>query len=278
MFERYSHAARRAVFFARYEASEYGSPAIETEHLLLGILREDKSLAKKAFARPGALELLRKEIEAQITRRDRIPHTVEIPLSPDSKRVLNLAAESAQKLSQDKIDSVHLLLGILRAEGCLAERVLRHFQISQQLSEDEAKSRAKKDFATSEAVIEVTRPDPWPSLPATLEEFLAAWKARDFQAVFGFFEGESQFWDARGNLHVGNGIRSALKDHLGECEIKSVELINQLPVSDDAASVTIAYSKSGPDVAAGAENFHLVLTLCCIDREWVLLAAHILKL
>ncbi|MFZ0862910.1 MAG: Clp protease N-terminal domain-containing protein [Candidatus Sulfotelmatobacter sp.] len=41
MFERYTEIARRVIFFARYEASQFGSPYIETEHLLLGLLRED---------------------------------------------------------------------------------------------------------------------------------------------------------------------------------------------------------------------------------------------
>jgi ATP-dependent Clp protease ATP-binding subunit ClpA len=44
MFERYTEQARRVIFFARYEASQFGSPYIETEHLLLGLLREDKGL------------------------------------------------------------------------------------------------------------------------------------------------------------------------------------------------------------------------------------------
>ena len=44
MFERYTEKARRTIFFARYEASQFGSPVIDTEHLLLGLLREDKSL------------------------------------------------------------------------------------------------------------------------------------------------------------------------------------------------------------------------------------------
>lgn len=44
MFERYTEKARRAIFFSRYESSQYGSPYIETEHLLLGLLREEKSL------------------------------------------------------------------------------------------------------------------------------------------------------------------------------------------------------------------------------------------
>ena len=44
MFERYTEKARRTVFFARYEASQFGSPVIDTEHLLLGLLREDKTV------------------------------------------------------------------------------------------------------------------------------------------------------------------------------------------------------------------------------------------
>src|SRR4029077_2551616 len=47
MFERYTDKARRVIFFARYEASQYGSPYIETEHLLLGLLREDRALASR---------------------------------------------------------------------------------------------------------------------------------------------------------------------------------------------------------------------------------------
>ena len=46
MFERYTEKARRVIFFARYEASQFGSPCIETEHLLLGLLREDKALVR----------------------------------------------------------------------------------------------------------------------------------------------------------------------------------------------------------------------------------------
>ena len=50
MFERYTEKARRVIFFARYEASQFGSPYIETEHLLLGLLREDKALPNAAKA------------------------------------------------------------------------------------------------------------------------------------------------------------------------------------------------------------------------------------
>ena len=49
MFERYTEKARRVIFFARYEAAQFGSPLIETEHLLLSLLREDKALTYRGF-------------------------------------------------------------------------------------------------------------------------------------------------------------------------------------------------------------------------------------
>lgn len=51
MFERYTEKARRVVFFARYEAGQFGAPAIEAEHLLLGLMREDKALVTAFFSK-----------------------------------------------------------------------------------------------------------------------------------------------------------------------------------------------------------------------------------
>ena len=69
MFERYTEKARRVIFFARYEASQFGSPYIETEHLLLGLLREDKTMANRFLRSQAALESIRKQIEAHTTMR-----------------------------------------------------------------------------------------------------------------------------------------------------------------------------------------------------------------
>ena len=66
MFERYTERARRVLFFARYEASQLGSISIETEHLLLGLIREGKGLTSRIFARSHlSLETIRKEIEGR---------------------------------------------------------------------------------------------------------------------------------------------------------------------------------------------------------------------
>ena len=63
MFERYTEKARRVIFFARYEASQFGSPYIETEHLLLGLLREDKALTNRFLRSHASVESIRKQIE-----------------------------------------------------------------------------------------------------------------------------------------------------------------------------------------------------------------------
>ena len=92
MFELYTERARRVIFYARYEASQYGSPYIETEHLLLGLLRED--FATVDLLIPGCVlaDRIRKRIESEITARERISTSIEVPLTEASKRVLNRAA------------------------------------------------------------------------------------------------------------------------------------------------------------------------------------------
>jgi len=63
MFERYTEKARRVIFFARYESSQFGSPYIETEHLLLGLLREDKALTSRFLRSHASVESIRGQIE-----------------------------------------------------------------------------------------------------------------------------------------------------------------------------------------------------------------------
>src|SRR5262249_40921284 len=99
MFERYTEKARRVIFFARYEASQFASPYIETEHLLLGLVREDKALALR-FLRGAEFESLRGQIEAKSPAGNKpISTSVDLPLSNECKRVLAYAAEEAVRLS-----------------------------------------------------------------------------------------------------------------------------------------------------------------------------------
>ena len=125
MFERYTERARRVLFFARYEASQLGSISIETEHLLLGLIREGKGLTSRLFARSHlSLENIRKEIEGRTVFREKVSTSVEIPFSTETKRVLQHAAEEADRLLHNYIGTEHLLLGILREERSVAASIL----------------------------------------------------------------------------------------------------------------------------------------------------------
>jgi len=80
MFERFTETARRAIFFARYEASQYGSPYIETEHLLLGVCREDPTV-REIFKDTDSDSEIRSDIERHTTRKEPKLSSVAIPLS-----------------------------------------------------------------------------------------------------------------------------------------------------------------------------------------------------
>jgi len=126
MFERYTEKARRTIFFARYEASQFGSPYIETEHLLMGLLREDKVLTNRFLRSPGSVEDIRKQIDEATIKREKVSTSVDLPLSNENKRVLAYAAEEAERLSHKHIGTEHLLLGLLREEKSFAAQLLNN--------------------------------------------------------------------------------------------------------------------------------------------------------
>ncbi len=142
MFERYTEKARRVIFFARYEASQFGSQAIETEHLLLGLLREDRSLARRFL--PAKTEDIYRTIEAATVKGEKVSTSVDMPLSNEGKRVLDHAAEEAERLSNKHIGTEHLLLGLLREEASFAARILNEHGIRLSALREEL-SRAMED-------------------------------------------------------------------------------------------------------------------------------------
>jgi ATP-dependent Clp protease ATP-binding subunit ClpC len=106
MFEKYTEKARRVIFSARSDAGECGSPHIETEHILLALLREDKTLSHRFLLENTAVEQIRAEIQ-----------------------VLVYAAEEADDLSDKHIGTEHLLLGLLREEKSFAAALLHEHGI-----------------------------------------------------------------------------------------------------------------------------------------------------
>jgi ATP-dependent Clp protease ATP-binding subunit ClpC len=125
MFERYTEHARRLLFYARYEAGQLGSTSIEPEHVLLGLARVGQGVAGRILAASDlSLTGLRSEIKARTTCGEILPTSVEIPFSPETKRVLDAAAQEADRLAHGYIGAEHLLLGLLREEGSPAASIL----------------------------------------------------------------------------------------------------------------------------------------------------------
>jgi ATP-dependent Clp protease ATP-binding subunit ClpA len=122
MFERFTETARRVIFFARYEAAQFGSTIIETEHVLLALLREDKNLISR-FLRTSN-EVVRKEIEDRTTIRQKVSTDIGLPMSNECKRILLYTADEADRLNHLHIGTEHLLLAILREEKCFAAEIL----------------------------------------------------------------------------------------------------------------------------------------------------------
>ena len=89
MFERYTESARRALFFTRYEVTSLGGATIETDHLLLGVLRVNVGVTQFLFTRSAlTYKHVRAEAEARAKSLSRVPTRVEIPFSHDVKRAL----------------------------------------------------------------------------------------------------------------------------------------------------------------------------------------------
>ena len=154
MFERYTQAARRTIFGARYLASQVGSPEIETEHLLLGVLRSDKSLASRFLSSPWAAETVWRRVEQRKPVRDKGPGAREIPLDKASKHALVLASEEADLLSSRRIGTEHLLLGLLREGKSLAAEILSELGVRMESTRAELSRKPHDDSTQGEFVRE----------------------------------------------------------------------------------------------------------------------------
>jgi ATP-dependent Clp protease ATP-binding subunit ClpA len=153
MFERYTEKTRRVIFFARYEASHFGSPYIETEHLLLGLVREAKDVVLRFNLNPDAI---RRQIEEASLVREKVSNSVDLPLSNESKRVLAYAAEEAERLSHRYIGTEHFLLALLREGNSAAAEILRNAGLRLENARREIKSRMIDTGESSASPHEIT--------------------------------------------------------------------------------------------------------------------------
>jgi len=148
VFERYTERARRALFFSRLAISQLGGEAIETEYLLLGLVREAKSFTGDVFDRAELqFDALRTDVQTRMSGRQRLPTTVEIPFTEETKRILNAAVAEANRLGHNYVGTEHLLLGILCEPETGAAQILASHGIKRDVVREEIARATKRSDA-----------------------------------------------------------------------------------------------------------------------------------
>jgi ATP-dependent Clp protease ATP-binding subunit ClpC len=124
VFERFTERARQVVVLAQDEARALRHDYIGTEHILLGLLREEEGLAARILE---SLDITVEEVRVQVARivgqSDEVT-TGQIPFTPRAKKVLELALREAIQLRHDYVGTEHLLLGLVRESQGVAARIL----------------------------------------------------------------------------------------------------------------------------------------------------------
>ena len=129
-FDKFTERARRVLTLAQEEAQRLNHNYIGTEHILLGLVREEDGVAAKVLANLGVeLNKVRSAVEFIIGRGERST-TGEIGLTPRAKKVIELAIDEARQLGHNYIGTEHLLLGLLREGEGVAAGVLESFGIN----------------------------------------------------------------------------------------------------------------------------------------------------
>lgn len=127
MFEKFTERGRKVIIYAREEAEKRQNDYLGTEHLLLGLLREEESLPMVILKKMGlSADELRMEVERNLPTGSNILTFGDIPFTPRAKKVLELAVEEARLLGHSYIGSEHLLIGLIREEAGIAGKILRN--------------------------------------------------------------------------------------------------------------------------------------------------------
>jgi ATP-dependent Clp protease ATP-binding subunit ClpC len=151
-FEKFSERARRALTRAQEEAQRFGHNYIDTEHILLGLIAEEDSVASKVLANLGVLpNKIRAAVEFVVGRGERSA-IGEVGLTPRAKRVIELAVDEARRLNHSYIGTEHLLLGLLRDREGAAVGVLESFGVTFDKAQAEINNVLSQSAPQSRAV------------------------------------------------------------------------------------------------------------------------------
>jgi ATP-dependent Clp protease ATP-binding subunit ClpA len=268
MFERYTEKARRVIFFARYEASRFGSSSIDTEHILLGLLREDYALMRR-FLGPIHLGQIRPEIEKVINRGKPIPTFVEVPLSDESKTLLNLAAEQADKLGQRGVGTEHILLAILGVKDSLAAKLLtargaRAGAIRDQIAKHSAPVAPSAQLAKGVLL--------------AIDGFLATLKGGSSEQLAAFFDERGQFVDSSGKRWIGRKeIDKAAETLSASFAKKNCRFLLEDTISgpSDTVVASVLWEFAAVSGDQSKSTLRMSIVLAPAGEEWAIVLAQV---
>ncbi len=125
MFERFTDRSRRVVVLAQEEARMLNHDYVGTEHILLGLIREDGGVAAQALESLGiSEEAARQQVEEIVGRGQQDPPRGHVPFTRRAKKTLQLSLREAIALGHAYIGTEHILLGLVREDDGVAVRVL----------------------------------------------------------------------------------------------------------------------------------------------------------
>ena len=124
MFERFTEPARRVVVLAQEEARALGHDRIGTEHLLLGLLREEEGVAVRALRALGITSDGARARIVDLAGRGEHVSAGDLGFTPPARRALKLAERDAERLRDRHVGTEHLLMGLTREHDTVAARVL----------------------------------------------------------------------------------------------------------------------------------------------------------
>lgn len=128
--ERFTQRARRVLSLAQEEAEQLQHNLIDTEHLLLGLLREEGGIGGRVLRETGLERERTRELATELTRAEALAEDTRADLSADTKKTLELAVDEARRMGHSYIGTEHLLLGLLRTEDGVAIVILNRLGIS----------------------------------------------------------------------------------------------------------------------------------------------------
>ncbi len=277
VFERYTEKVRRVIFFAGYEASQYGSPVIAPEHLLFGLLREDRALLHRFV---GGVDLegeIRTAIERVIIRGKMISTSVEVPLNAEARQILQFAGEEAERLGNRHVGTEHMLLAILRLPDWVAATPL----IARGAKADAIRQQIALSLGEATAS-RVAFPAPTAEAQLTLDAFLAGLQGGcGPQQLGAFFDERGQFIDSSGKRWIGRkeiekGAETFLAPFAKRNARFSLEGITQGPSQALVASVLWEFAA----VSGGRSKsmLRMSIVLASAGAEWSIVLSQLTPL